>query len=79
MWKDLRSVIGDRTGVQLIASIAVALGVFQLVHALVNGFLISPLLPGSQGGSESSVPLAFKIGRTYFYYATFSASQSRSS
>ena len=69
MWRDLRSVIGDRSAVELMASIAVALGVFQLVHAVVYGFLISPLSSiGSQGGQDFSPPLAFDIDGTYFYY-----------
>ena len=69
MWRDVRSVIGDRSAVELMASIAVAFGVFQLVHALVYGFLIPPLSSiGSQGGSEFSPPLAFEIDGTYFYY-----------
>jgi large conductance mechanosensitive channel len=70
MWRDLRSVVGDRTAVQLMASIAVAVGVFQLIHALVSGFLISPLsFIGFNSGSESSPPLTFEIDGKYFYYA----------
>jgi len=65
-WRDLRSVIGTRTAVELTASIAVALAVFQLVHGLVTDFVISPL---SFTRNAAAPPLTFDIGGRYFYYA----------
>jgi large conductance mechanosensitive channel len=65
--RDLRSVIGTRSAVELTASIVVALAVFELVRALVSDFVITPLtLAGVEGGHGR--PLTFDIGGTYFYY-----------
>lgn len=69
MWRDLRNVISARSAVETTASIIVGIAVFEVVHAFVMAFVITPLSFSDSREGVGAPPLTFDIGGTYFYYA----------
>jgi large conductance mechanosensitive channel len=68
MLRDLGDFVSGRHVIELIASIALAIGVFQLVHALVHGFVLTPLSFTRGTGFAGNGPLTFAVGGKVFYY-----------
>jgi large conductance mechanosensitive channel len=68
MLRDLRDFVSGRHVTELIASIALAIAVFQLVHSLVHGFVLTPLSFTRGAGFGGNAPLTFTVGGDVFYY-----------
>src|SRR5438067_12216198 len=68
--RELRDLITARSLVEIAAAILIALGVFQLIHAAVDGLIITPIESNNFFGEPGIQPLDFRIGGALFFYGS---------